>query len=149
MSLDILNNYSKEIITPTVRMRLLSCDIVHYTYLPNSEVDEQDHQLNHDTLIKLVGTDKKYPLLIDADAFINVTPEARKLVRRLESTVPISARAMIIASLGQRILVSFYIKIQKPIVPTKIFNNYEEGIKWLQEHHPIRRDKIDSYLLIC
>lgn len=149
MNREILNNFTKEIVTPTVRLRLLSCGIVYYTYLPNSEVDVKDHQINHDALIELVGKEQKHPLLIDADAFINVTPEARKLVRKLESIVPISARAMIISSLGQRILVSFYIKIQKPIVPTKIFDNYEDGIQWLLENHPIRRDKIDTHLLIC
>lgn len=149
MSVDILNDFTKEIITNTVRLRLLSCGIVHYTYLPNSEVDEKEHQKNHDALIELVGKEQKYPLLIDADAFINVTPEARKLVRKLEPIVPISARAMIINSLGQRILVSFYIKVQKPLVPTKIFNNYEEGIQWLQENHPLRRGKTDTHLLIC
>lgn len=149
MSSDLLNNFTKEIVTPTVRLRLLYCGIVHYTYLPNSEVDVKDHQINHDALIELVGKDQKHPLLIDADAFINITPEARKFVRKLESTVPIRARAIIITSLGQRILASFYIKIQQPIVPTKIFNNYEAGIQWLQENHPIRRDKIDTHLLIC
>jgi hypothetical protein len=149
MSRDLLNDFTKEIVTPTVRMRILSCGIVHYTYLPNSEVDVKDHQINHEALIELVGKERKHPLLIDADAFINITPEARKFVRTLESTVPISARAMIISSLGQRILVSFYIKIQKPIVPTKIFDNYEEGIQWLQENYPIRRDKNATHLLIC
>ena len=144
-----LTNFTKEIVTPTVRLRLLSRGIVHYTYLPNSEVDEREHQKNHDALIELVGKEVKFPLLIDADEFINVTPEARKLVRKLESVVPISARAMVIKSLGQRILASFYIKIQKPIVPTKIFNNYENGIKWLEELNEFRRKKNDTHLLIC
>ncbi len=149
MTGDILNDYTKEIVTPTLRLRLLSCGIVHYTYLPNSEVDEKEHQQNHNALIELVGKEQKYPLLVDADEFINVTPEARKLIRKLESIVPIRARAMVITSLGQRILASFYIKVQQPIVPTKIFNNYEDGIQWLQENNPIRRDKIDTHLLIC
>lgn len=146
---EILNNFTKEIITATVRLRLLSCGIVHYTYLPNSEVNEKEHQHNHNALIELVGKEKKIPLLIDADEFINVTTEARKLIRKLESIVPISARALIMTSLGHRILASFYIKMQKPIVPTKIFNNYEDGIQWLTENHPIRRDKNDTHLLIC
>ncbi len=149
MSLDILNDFTKEIITKTVRLRLLSSGIVHYTYLPNSEVDESEHQSNHNALIDLVGRDKKYPLLIDSDVFINVTPEARKLVRKLESIVPISARAMVITSLGQRILASFYIKINKPIVPTKIFNNYADGIAWLKEIEELRRTKNSTHLLIC
>jgi hypothetical protein len=144
-----LNDFTKEMVTSTVRMRLLSCGIVHYTYLPNSEVDEKEHQLNHNALVQLIGKDEKFPLLIDADQFINVTPEARKLVRQLEATVPISARAMIITSLGQRILASFFIKIQKPIVPTKIFNNYPEGIEWLKKISELRRKKNDTHLLIC
>lgn len=149
MNLEVLNDFTKEIVTPTVRLRLLACGIVHYTYLPNSEVDEKEHQRNHHALIELIGKTKKYPLLIDADEFINVTPEARKLIRKLESIVPISARALIITSLGQRILASFYIKIQKPIVPTKIFNNYEDGIQWLIENNSIRRDKTNAHLMIC
>lgn len=144
-----LNSFTKEIVTPTLRLRLLSCGIVHYTYLPNSEVDETEHRRNHNALVELVGKERKFPLLIDADEFINVTPEARKLIRKLETIVPISARAIIITSLGQRILASFYIKLQKPIVNTKIFNNYEDGIKWLEEIDGLRRKKNDIHLLIC
>ena len=148
MSVGFLDDYTKEIVTPTVRLRLLACGIVHYTYLPNSEVDEKEHQRNPNALIELVGKEKGVPLLIDADEFINVTTEARKLIRSLEAIVPISARALIMTSLGHRILASFYIKIHKPIVPTKIFNNYKDGIQWLNENNNIRREKIDTHLLI-
>ena len=124
-------NFTKEIITKTVRLRLLSEGIIHYTYLPNSEVDEVEHQINHNATIELVGTDKKYPALVDGDEFINITAEARKLIRTLEPIVPLKARAIIIISLSQRILANFYIHYHKPIVPTKIFNNYEDAFLYL------------------
>lgn len=124
-------NFTKEIITNTVRLRLLSNGIIHYTYLPNSEVDEVEHQINHNAIVELIGKGKKYPVLVDSDEFINVTPEARKLIRELEPMIPISARALVIKSLSHRILANFYIKFHKPIVPTQIFNNYEDALKWL------------------
>lgn len=121
----------KELATPTVRLCLLPNGIVHYTYLPNSEVDEAAHQANHDALVELVGITTKVPVLIDASEFVTLTPEARKLARNLESIVPISKRAFVIKSLGQRMLASFYITFHQPIVPTKIFTTYREAELWL------------------
>jgi hypothetical protein len=131
MTIDLHYSFTKEIITKTVRLRLLSNGIIHYTYLPNSEVDETEHQINHNALFELIEKGKKNLLLIDSDEFINITPEARKLIRKLEPLIPITARAVIIKTLGQRILANFYIKFHKPIIPTKIFNNHEEAILYL------------------
>lgn len=125
------DNFTKEIVTNTVRLRLLSIGIIHYTYLPNSEVDEVEHQINHNAIIELVGKDKKYPVIIDGDEFVNVTAEARKLIRTLEPLIPVTARALVIKSLSQRILANFYIHFHKPIVPTKIFTNYEDALIYL------------------
>ena len=128
---DVKYNHTKEIVTNTVRLRLLTNGVVHYTYLPNSIVNEKEHQLNHNALVELAGKDHKLPLLIDADEFINLTPEAKKLIRDLETIVPISKRALVIRSFSQRILSNFYIKYYKPIVPTQIFDNYDYAMKWL------------------
>lgn len=125
--------FTKEIITQTIRLRLLSEGIIHYTYLPNSEVDDIQHQINHQALLKLVNDGEKYPALLDGHDFANVTPEGRKLVRELEPFIPVSARAMVIKQLGQRILGSFYIKFHKPIIPTKIFDNHIDAVKWLSQ----------------
>ena len=130
MNVDLKYNHNKEIITNTVRLRLLSNGVVHYTYLANSIVDEKEHQLNHNALVEVSGN-KKTPILIDANDFINLTPEARRLIRELEEIVPISQRAIVICSFSQRILANFYIKFYKPIVPTKIFENYDYAMKWL------------------
>lgn len=123
-------SYIKEINTNTVRLRLLLSGVVHYTYLPNSEVDVSEHQLNHVALVEITGN-KKMPLLIDADEVINLTPDARKLVRELEEIVPVTKRAIVIKTLSHRLLANFYIAFNKPIVPTKVFNNYDDALNWL------------------
>ena len=130
MDIDLKYNYTKEIITNTVRLRLLSNGIVHYTYLEGSVVNEKEHQLNHVAIVTLAGN-TKVPVLIDGYDFVNVTPEARVLVRELEAVLPVSKRAFVIRSFSQRILVNFYIKYYKPIVPTKIFDSYDYAMKWL------------------
>jgi hypothetical protein len=130
---DEINNFTKEIVTKTARLRLLTCGIIHYTYLPGSDVDEIEHLANHNALLELVGKDCKYPVLMDSSEFIIVTSEARKLVRQLEPIIPVSSRAFVIRNLSQRIAASFYIKLHTPLVPTKIFTNYEEAFDWLNQ----------------
>ena len=129
--IELKYNITKEIVTNTVRLRLLSNGVVHYTYLPDSVVSEVEHQQNHNALVQFSISGEKLPVLIDANDFINLTPQARKLIRELEAIVPISKRALVIRSFSQRLLSNFYIKYHKPIVSTKIFESYEDAIKWL------------------
>ena len=131
--LDVNYTIIKEIVTNTVRLRLLDNDIVHYTFLADSEICENEHQQNHHALIALIGTNKKLPLLIDAEGQTSITPEGRSLVRKLEPLAPISKRAIVIKTLSDRMLANFYITFHKPFVPTKIFNNCEDAKKWLSE----------------
>lgn len=53
-------SFTKEIITNTVRLRLLTIGIIHYTYLPNSEVDEKEHMLNYQATIELIGEGRNF-----------------------------------------------------------------------------------------
>jgi hypothetical protein len=126
--------FIKEIRTSTVRIRLLKSGIIHYTYLLNSEIDEQGHQINHDALIELVGKNELFPILIDSEGQINITLEGRKKVRELEAIVPLSHRAIVISTLSQRILANFYIKFHKPLVSTKVFDTHIEALAWLNKH---------------
>jgi hypothetical protein len=131
MDQECMNHFTKEVITNTVRLRLLSNGIVYYTYLQNCEVNAAAHLLNHKALLELIAPNKKNPVLVDSSEFINVTADARKLIRSLETIVPISKRAVVVKSAGQRILSNFYIRVHKPIVDTKIFDTYESAIEWL------------------
>lgn len=41
--------------------------------------------------------------------------------------------AIVLNSIGIRILANFYLNVFKPEVPTKIFTNFEEARKWLRK----------------
>ena len=43
------------------------------------------------------------------------------------------ADAFVISSLAQKIIANFYMKVNKPFVPTKFFNNESDAINWLKE----------------
>jgi hypothetical protein len=122
--------YRQEIITETVIMRMLENGVVHYTYRPHADVTPEEHRANYDALVKLTGAIKT-PVLVDSHAFANVSPEAKKLVRELEKTVPISKRAFVAKSLAHRMLANLYITFYKPLVPTRTFSSYEDAFRWL------------------
>ncbi len=142
--------FTKEIFTPTVRFRLLESGIIQYTYLLDSEVNDKEHQINHNTLLDFIkdymNPAQKVLILVDSEGFNSISPEARKLIRELEKIVPILSRAIVITSLNERLLANFYITFNKPIIPTKIFKNYNEAIDWLfnsQQDYKQNTSKID------
>lgn len=120
----------REVETSTARMRLLKNGIIHYTYLPKAQIDVAEHMENYHALVDLAAG-KSYPLLIDASELINVTAEARDKVRELEPVTPTRAKAYVTRSLGHKLVLSFFFKVNKPTIPNRIFPNYEEAVEWL------------------
>jgi len=126
----------KETKTNTVTMRLLKNGIVHYTYHPKAKIDVEEQLKNHYALIELLG-DKKHPLLLDASELVDISPEARIKVKELEPLSPILARAFVTESLGHKLMISFYLKVNKPYVQNKVFSNYEDAVNWLMKLNTI------------
>lgn len=81
--------------------------------------------------VELSKGEKKLVLVIGSED-TNVESEARELMAKEESTMHSIAEAYVIKSLGQRILVNFYIKVSKPKVPTMFFTNVSAAEKWLK-----------------
>ncbi|MBL7889615.1 MAG: hypothetical protein JNL24_08685 [Bacteroidia bacterium] len=85
---------------------------------------------NVETFGKLTGG-KKAPVLIIGGAFTSVSKEARSFMATHESLKYSLVEAFLLNSLAQKLLINFYIKFDKPLVPTKVFNNKDEAIAWL------------------
>jgi hypothetical protein len=75
---------------------------------------------------------KKVPILIIGGSFSTLASETRAFMASEESLKYSKAEAFILKSLSQKILINFYIKFDKPVVPTKVFTKEEESIKWLR-----------------
>ena len=132
-------NIIKEIKTPTVIMRLLDTGIVHYSYLNNVDIDVEEHIENHKALVELVGIEK-HPILVDASELINITSKAREKVKELEPISPTLVRAFVTKSVGHKLLINFFLRVNKPYVQNKVFSNYEEAANWLMKFKTVQKE---------
>lgn len=74
------------------------------------------------------------PVIVIGGSFTSTSSEARKFMATAESLKYSKCEAFILNSLPQRILINFYIKIDKPLIPTKVFKTKEDAIAWCKNH---------------
>lgn len=75
----------------------------------------------------------KFPILIDARPIKSMSYEARHHFSAQGRETKTNAFGIIIGSSISRVLGNFYLGINKPAVPTKLFDNETDAIKWLQQ----------------
>jgi hypothetical protein len=124
----------------------ISSDIIHYDVMdlyiiePGIVVSEYkaEFELDIDFAIevnKQVGiltNGKALPQLFMACPGLSVSKEVREWgVTELANEYTLSS-AIVCNLLSHRILGNFLIKVQRPPVPTKMFNNVDDAIVWLK-----------------
>lgn len=80
--------------------------------------------------MKLYG-EKDYPLLIHMTNVKHVTKEAREYFASKEGCKKIKSCAIITNSIVTRVIANFFLTLNKPLVPTKLFTNEEHAKQWL------------------
>lgn len=75
---------------------------------------------------------QKAPVLIIGGSFTSLDKETRNFMASEESLKYSIAEAFYLTSLSQKILINFYIKFDKPLVPTKVFTSKEKANEWLK-----------------
>lgn len=78
--------------------------------------------------------EKKYPLLHFSGDYVSVTNEAREYSVSERGLQYSKAEAYVFTTLGHRLIANFYIKINKPSVPTWFFKTKEAAVEWLQQY---------------
>ena len=81
---------------------------------------------------EVLGGGKKFLNLIVAGKGTMVDEAARKYSSSVEGCKYKLADAFVLNSLAQKLIGNFIIKINKPAVPTAIFTDIEEAVKWLK-----------------
>ena len=76
---------------------------------------------------------KKLPVLIIMQSFSMPTEEARTYLAKENSSPNAAAEAYVIHSMAQKIIGNFYLKVNKPARPTKLFTGKTEALEWLKE----------------
>lgn len=75
----------------------------------------------------------KFYVMAEGINFFTLTPEARKLCATAEYSDNTIAIAFYTTNVSILLLGEMYNKINKPVVPTKIFNNRDNALEWLKE----------------
>ncbi|HRF99613.1 MAG TPA: hypothetical protein PKZ75_00770 [Bacteroidia bacterium] len=92
-----------------------------------------EHAVENSAVVTSFFKDKKFPILIDARNIKSMSYEARHHFSAHGRETKTNAFGIIIGSPISRVLGNFYLGINKPAVPTKLFDNEEDATKWLKQ----------------
>jgi hypothetical protein len=120
----------KEINTPEARIKLRSDGIVHVHYKKNVVIDSET-QVSMRAHFQELAPGKRLKYIFSADAGVTFTKEARENSVNSQHDSPIAAYAILANNVAYRIIANFYLKVNKPRVPYKMFAEMEEAEKWL------------------
>lgn len=94
------------------------------------ELDVNDgYEMRKQFLIQSKGN--KFAVLTDASNFFSTTSELRQLLSSKEFTDLRFATAIVTQSMASKIIGNFFIKVNKPATPTKLFSNENLAFDWL------------------
>lgn len=91
------------------------------------------HAQENSVVVNSFYVDAKYPLLIDARGIKSMEREARAFFTANGRNTNTLAFAIIIDSSVSKVVGNFFLGINKPIVPTKLFLNEDSAIEWLKQ----------------
>lgn len=81
---------------------------------------------------------QKFLVLFEGDHNANISGDARRAGASALYAEHVAAVAIYSPRSYERIMSSLYLKINKPITPTRFFEKREEAIAWLRLQNPLR-----------
>jgi len=111
--------------------------ILHTACKPGSELNLEDGI--ECTKISLEMIDHQpVPLLCDLSNVIDMTQECRKHFAGPVHAKSFTKCALIVSSPISRIIGNFFLGLNKPLKPTRLFKSPNEGLKWLKKNDDIK-----------
>lgn len=99
---------------------------------PGSEV-KLEHAQENSITVNSFYIDRKYPLLIDARGIRSITRDARNFFTTNGRQTNTLGFAIIIDSSVSKVVGNFFLGINKPAVPTKLFLDESNAVDWLSK----------------
>jgi hypothetical protein len=107
--------------------------IVQIDIIPDSEISVEEIEEGTNFVLDRLNSTKA-PVLFIANEFSLPSKESREYLAQKESLPYSLADAYVINSFPQKLAANFYLKVNKPSRPTKMFTNTEEALKWLKTY---------------
>lgn len=76
--------------------------------------------------------DKKFFVLFEGDEYADVSGDARRAGASVEYTKHVAALALYSQKLHEKIIGNLFLKINRPLVPTRFFDDRDLAISWLK-----------------
>lgn len=118
--------------TAKYTLELIEPFIIKATPVENTEFELSDVIVMKKGTTELSGGGK-FVVLLDATHNFLVSSEARIKLSSKEYTKDRIATAFVTTSLANKIIGNFFIKINKPASPTKLFSEEQPALMWLRE----------------
>lgn len=96
-------------------------------------VDEKDVEGMRIANIELSDGQPYYVLLDTTQGYAHATTEANKFMASKEYAGNRKAVAIIARSLATKIVSNFFISVNKPFTPTRVFTNETDAVEWLKK----------------
>ena len=105
--------------------------IVHAVVKPHAELELEDAK-ECVRLIAASGGGKKRPVLVDYASVKRMSRQARLHFAGPECASVESAAALVVSSPVGRAIGNFFLGLNKPIMPTKLFTDEASALAWLR-----------------
>ena len=100
---------------------------------PDSEIQVEDAKDNTEAVKKVSG-DSNFPILVDLREIKSISKEARDHFSMRGRKPHVTAIAMLIKSPVSKIIGNFFLGLNKPIVPTRLFTNETDAKTWMKRY---------------
>ncbi|HEX8516555.1 MAG TPA: hypothetical protein VF868_10175 [Bacteroidia bacterium] len=107
-----------------------STRILRLKILEGAEIELADALQNAEAT-RMLTKGAKYLVLVDGRVSVSVSREARTFSAQSKNDGKSIASAFIITSTANKLIGNFYINVNKPEVPTRIFSSEEKAVEWL------------------
>jgi hypothetical protein len=124
--------FTEERANTKIRFRLSEENILYTDCFPNTEMTLEDGIESTRISAEMVKNTPR-PLLCDLTNVVKMSKECRSHFAGPEHTQTFTKCALIVTSPVSTIIGNFFLGLNKPLKPTRLFTNREEGLKWLRE----------------
>ena len=100
----------------------------------NAEITLDDAMENAEA-VKHASEGRVYPMLVDTREIRSIDKDARDFFSMRNRKGGVNAIAILVASPVSVIVGNFFMGLNKPAVPTKLFRDSAKAIKWLKQYN--------------
>jgi hypothetical protein len=100
---------------------------------PQAEIGVKE-ALENSVAVSSFYKSKKFPLLVDARNVKSIARDARKHFSTNGRDTKITSFALIVKSPLSRVIGNFFMGLNKPAIPARLFDDADDAIAWLKHY---------------